>query len=51
MPGKTIFRFHPKTEGQIVKEILYKGRNIMETGLETKPGQEIKDVTIVIGTP
>ncbi len=51
IPGKTVFRFHPKTEGQIVKEILYKGRNIMETGLETSPGQEIKDVTIVIGTP
>lgn len=51
IPGKTVFRFHPKTEGQIVKEILYNGRNIRETGLETKPGQEIKDITIVIGTP
>lgn len=51
IPGKTVFRFHPKTEGQIVKEILYNGQNIRETGLETKPGQEIKDVTIVIGTP
>jgi len=50
IPGKTTFRFHPKTEGQIVKEILYKDQNIMESGIETKPGQEIKDVTIVIGT-
>ncbi len=51
IPGRTVFRFHPKTEGQIVKDILYNGRSIMETGLETKPGQEIKDVTIIIGTP
>jgi len=50
IPGKTIFRFHPKTEGQIVKEILYNGQDIMESGIETKPGQQIKDVTIVIGT-
>ena len=51
MPGKTIISFYPKKEGCKVLEILYNGRNIMETGLETKPGQEIKDVTIVIGTP
>jgi len=49
MPGKTIISFSPKKEGCKVSEILYNGRNIMETGLETKPGQEIKDVTIVIG--
>jgi len=49
MPGQTLITFLPKTEGQIVKEILYNGQNIMETGIETKPGQEIKDVTIVIG--
>jgi beta-lactamase regulating signal transducer with metallopeptidase domain len=52
MPGKTIISFSPKKEGCEVLEILYNGRNIiMETGLETKPGQEIKNVTIVIGTP
>jgi hypothetical protein len=50
IPGKTIFRFHPKTERQIVKEILYNGQDIMDSGIETKPGQQIKDVTIVIGT-
>ena len=51
MPGKTIISFSPKKEGCKVLKILYNGRNIMETGLETKPGREIKDVTIVIGTP
>jgi len=49
IPGKTILLFHPRTKGQTVKEILYKGKNIIETGIETKPGQETKDVTIVIG--
>ena len=50
MPGKTIINFSPKKEGCKVSEILYNGRNIKETGLETKPGQEIKDITIVIDT-
>ena len=49
IPGRTILRFRPNTKGRTVKEILYKGKNIIETGIETKPGQEIKDVTIVIG--
>lgn len=48
MPGKTILRFNPRTKGQTVKEILYHGENITETGIDTKPGQEIQDVTIVI---
>ena len=51
MPGKTIISFSPMKEGCKVLKILYNGRNIRETGLETKPGQEIKDVTIVIETP
>ena len=51
MPGKTIISFSPKKEGCKVLEILYNGRNIMETGLETKTGQKIKDITIVIETP
>jgi hypothetical protein len=49
IPGKTILRFHPRIKGRTVKEILHKGKNIIEAGIETKPGQEIKDVTIVIG--
>ncbi len=49
MPGHTKIGFSPNKEGQKVAKILYDGRNIMESGIETKPGQEIKDVTIVIG--
>lgn len=50
MPGHTMITFSPMKEGYVVKEILYKGENVMETGIETKPGQEIKDVTIAIGS-
>ena len=49
MPGKTTLDFSPMKEGQKVVKILCHGQNIMESGIETKPGQEIKDVTIVIG--
>ncbi|MGA2062367.1 MAG: M56 family metallopeptidase [Thermoguttaceae bacterium] len=49
MPGQTKIGFSPNKEGQKVAKILYNGRDIMESGIETKPGQEIKDVTIVIG--
>jgi hypothetical protein len=48
MPGKTVLHFYAKTEGQTVKEILYKGENIIGTGIETRPGQDIQNVTIVI---
>jgi len=51
MPGHTMVGFSPKKEGCEVLKILHDGRNIMKTGLETEPGQEIGDVTIVIGTP
>jgi hypothetical protein len=51
MPGKTIISFYPMKEGCKVLEILYNGRNIIETGIETKPGRDIEGVTIVIGTP
>jgi hypothetical protein len=50
MRGHTLLGFSPKKEGQKVVKILQGGRNIMESGINTKPGQEIKDVTIVIGT-
>ncbi|MHC4396721.1 MAG: M56 family metallopeptidase [Planctomycetota bacterium] len=51
MPGQTLITFSPKKESQEVLEILYNGQNIMETGIETQPGQDINDVTIVVGTP
>lgn len=49
MPGQTMLGFLPNKERQKVVKILYDGRDIMKSGIETKPGQEIKDVTIVIG--
>ena len=48
MPGHTMISFYPKKEGCEVVEILYNGQSIMETGIETIPGQEMEDVTIVI---
>ena len=50
MPGHTIFSFMPQKEGQKLAEIRYDGRNIKESGIDTKPGQKLRDVTIVIGT-
>lgn len=50
MPGHTMLSFYPKKEGCDVVEILYNGQDIMETGIETMPGQEIKDVIVVIGS-
>jgi hypothetical protein len=52
MPGKTLFNFHPRGDkGELVLKILHKDADIfkLSTGLVTEPGQEIKDVTIVIG--
>ena len=51
MPGHTMISFSPMKEGCEVLKIICDGQNIMETGIKTKPGQEIKDVKIVIGTP
>ncbi|MGO8745092.1 MAG: carboxypeptidase-like regulatory domain-containing protein [Thermoguttaceae bacterium] len=49
MPGHTRIDFLPMKENQKVLGILYDSRNIMESGITTTPGQEIKDVKIVIG--
>ena len=51
MLGHTMIGFLPNKEGQKVARILYDGRNIKESGIVSKPGQEIKDVTIVIAAP
>ena len=45
MPGHTTFHFDP----QKVAKVLHAGQNILESGIDTEPGQEIKNVTIVIG--
>ncbi len=48
-PGRTRFTFLPNKEGEKVAKILLDDKDILESGVATKPGQEIKDVTIVIG--
>jgi hypothetical protein len=49
-PGHTLIRFSPQKEGQKVIKILHNGQDVLKSGMDTTPGQEIKDVTIVIGT-
>ena len=49
MPGHTMIGFSTNKENQKVVNILYDGRDILDSGIDTKPGEEIKDVTIVIG--
>ena len=49
MPGHTTLQFFPQKEGQEVLKILHGGQDILDSGIDTKPGQEIKDITIVIG--
>jgi hypothetical protein len=48
MPGKTFLDFHPRGQGERVQEILYQDEDTLTTGLVTQPGQEIKDVLILI---
>jgi len=50
MPGRATIEMFPKEEGQQVLKILRGGRDIKESGLDTKAGEEIKDVEIVIGS-
>jgi hypothetical protein len=50
LPGKTTINFGPRGQGRRVLKILYEGNDISRTGLVTEAGQEIDDVTIVVGT-
>ncbi|MHC4353278.1 MAG: carboxypeptidase regulatory-like domain-containing protein [Planctomycetota bacterium] len=50
VPGETIIDFRPRSGRERLLKILYQGEDISKTGLVTKPGQKIDDVTIVIGT-
>ena len=49
MSGKTFVDFSSRGKGERVLKILHEGKDIWKTGLVTESGQEIKDVTIVIG--
>jgi hypothetical protein len=49
MPGHTLIGFSPQKEGEQVAKVLYDGRDIKESGVKTESGQEIEDVTVVIG--
>ena len=50
MPGHTMLSFSPNKEKQKVVKILHDGQDILKSGIDTKPGQEIKEFTIVVGT-
>jgi beta-lactamase regulating signal transducer with metallopeptidase domain len=49
MPGHTLVGLSPNKERQKVVKILYQGRDVRTCGIDTQPGQEIKDVTVVVG--
>jgi len=50
-PGQTVLSFEPKASDAFVQAILYQGRNVTGTGLDTGADREVQDVTIVIGHP
>jgi hypothetical protein len=50
MPGRTSLHFSPIKEQQKVAKILHDGHDILKSSIETTAGQQIKDITIVIGT-
>lgn len=49
MPGQTTLGFLPNKEGQKVLKILHDGQDVLESGFHTEAGQEVTDITIVIG--
>lgn len=48
--GKVRISFGPGPKEARVLRMVYQGEDISETGLDNEVGQEIKGVTIVIGT-
>ena len=46
MPGHTTFRL--EYPPQKIAKVLHAGQDILDSGIDTEPGQEIKDITIVI---
>ena len=49
--GQTVLLFHPQDSNLVVQSILYKGQNVISTGLDTQTDRQIEDVTIVIVPP
>lgn len=49
LPGKTKFWFNPYTKGKKLVDILYNGQSYMDRALETKLGEDIQDVRLVMG--
>ncbi len=49
-PGDIDIRFTPRGRGERVQAILHEGRDIQRTGLTVKPGQEVREIQIVVAT-
>jgi hypothetical protein len=49
MLGHTLIDFSPKKEKCKLMKILHNGQDILKTGIDTLAGQDINDITIVIG--
>jgi hypothetical protein len=49
-PGEIEIDFHPDGREERVQAILYEGKDIWRTGLTIKPGQEVRDLQIVLTT-
>lgn len=48
LPGQTVLLFHPQASDLVVQSILYKGQDIINTGLDTQADRQVEDVTILI---
>lgn len=48
-PGQTMLHFSPTKEGRKAVKILVGGKDVLKSGLETKPGEKIEGIEIVIG--
>lgn len=49
MAGNTWIQFYPRKKDEVVLEIRHQGRNVLESGIETTPGETTDDVLIVVG--
>jgi hypothetical protein len=49
-PGEIEIEFHPRGPGQRVQAILHDGKDIRTTGMIVEPGQDIRDLKIVVAT-